>query len=396
MSPADAITLLAQPLAVTNRETTELRAGRVLAQPILADRDSPAADVSAMDGYAVRMVDLSRDELAVVGQCQPGQPPPPLPPGTALRIFTGAVVPQQAELVVPREQTIEADDAVRWQAAARRLASGANIRRQGENAPAGAAVLAPGTLLSSASIAAAVSFGASRGELFNQLRCSVIVTGNELLGPDDSVQPWQLRDSNGPTAVAMMQRHPWINVVESTRCGDDPAALTAVLLHCLDSSDAVILTGGVSVGDHDHVPAAVQQVGGRIVFHRLPIRPGKPVLGAVGPGGQLLLGLPGNPVSAACCLMRIGLPLLRKMSGQRQWWPAPERVLVDEPGSKTLPLWWMRLVRRCASPAVGGWAEVVPVAARGSGDLVALAASDGFIEQPPEGSGTGPWDFYRW
>jgi len=396
-SPDQAIELLAARLKRVGVETIQPVPGRVLAQPISADRDSPAADVSAMDGYAVRLADIvERSEVSVSGEIQPGIAPIQLPVHSAMRIFTGAVIPEGAQLVVKREDTTELPQRVVWSDVARRLPLGANIRRQGENGRAGAMILAPGTVLTPASIAAAVNFGAAHVSAFVPVVCSVIVTGNELLDVTESPAPWQLRDSNGPTVAAMISRHPWLRVGSQGRCGDVSADLRTKLLSGLQHSDAVILTGGVSKGDYDHVPEVIESIGGEIVFHRLPIRPGQPILGAVTPSGQLILGLPGNPVSTACCMQRIGMPLLKVLAGYRDWNEPVIQVTVDPADDKTLPLHWMRLVRLTHSVAEHRLVRAEYVATKGSGDLVSLGISDGFIEIPPGECGPGPWPFYRW
>jgi len=393
----DAIESVAARLALVGHKLIAPSSGRVLSAPIVADRDSPAADVSAMDGYAVRRVDLNdRDRVAVVGEVQPGTAPVELPPGAALRIFTGAVIPVGAELVVKREDTIESPAQVTWSAVAQQLPTGANIRRQGENGRGGDSILAPGTLLTAASIAAAVNFGASQVSAFARVRCSVIVTGNELLDVAATPSAWQIRDSNGPTVAAMIDDHPWLKLADPMRCTDDRDELKTKLAAAIANSDAVILTGGVSKGDYDHVPEVIASLGGEILFHRLPIRPGQPVLGAVTSSGKLILGLPGNPVSTACCMQRIGMPLLRRMGGHRSWRTVPMHVTVENADDKTLPLVWMRLVRSIGFDYASGTNRVEYVASKGSGDLVALGSSDGFVELPPGSSGPGPWPFYRW
>jgi len=393
----EAIESVAARLALVGRDLIAPSLGRLLSAPIVADRDSPAADVSAMDGYAVRRVDLDdRDRVPVVGEVQPGTAPVELVPGTALRIFTGAVIPVGAELVVKREDTTETPTQVTWSATARRLPTGANIRRQGENGRGGDSILAVGTPLTAASIAAAVNFGARQVSVFARVRCSVIVTGNELLDVAATPAAWQIRDSNGPTVAAMIDDHPWLKLADQMRCTDDREELKTKLAAAIAESDAVILTGGVSKGDYDHVPEVIGSLGGEIVFHRLPMRPGQPVLGAVTSSGQLILGLPGNPVSTACCLQRIGMPLLRRMGGHRNWSTEPIRVTVENADDKTLPLVWMRLVRSIGYDGESGTNRVEYVQSRGSGDLVALGNSDGFVELPPGSSGAGPWPFYRW
>jgi molybdenum cofactor synthesis domain-containing protein len=393
----NAIESIVGRVAVVNSQSTAPVAGRVLSAPVLADRDSPAADVSAMDGYAVRMTDLAvADCLPIAGEVQPGTAPVELPHGTALRIFTGAAIPIGADLVVKREDTIETPTEVTWTDAARRLPSGANIRRQGENGRGGDSILPSGTVLTAASIAAAVNFGASQASVFSPVKCSVIVTGNELLDVSATPQPWQIRDSNGPTVAAMIDGHAWLRLVHQMRCGDDRDELRTKLATAIADSDTVILTGGVSKGDYDHVPEVIASLGGEILFHRLPIRPGQPVLGAVTSSGKLILGLPGNPVSTACCMQRIGMPLLRRMGGHTNWRPRPLHVMVENADDKTLPLVWMRLVRSIGYDATTGTNRVQYITSKGSGDLVALGNSDGFVELPPGSNGPGPWPYYQW
>lgn len=393
----DAIRIAAERVAVAGIEGSSPFAGRVLAAPLLADRDSPAADVSAMDGYAVRMDDVrNRDRVRVVGEVQPGIPSTILEPGTVQRIFTGAVIPHGTEAVVKREDTQESPSEVVWTEAAKRLSLGANVRRQGENCRMGDTIIPTGMVLTAASVAAAVNFGAGELKVFERVKCSVIVTGNELLDVTETPQAWQIRDSNGPTVAAMISAHPWLQCVGQVRCGDDRDQLKMKLALAIADSDAVILTGGVSKGDYDHVPEVILSLGGEILFHRLPIRPGQPVLGAVTASGKLILGLPGNPVSTACCMKRIGMPLLRRMAGQTDWWPEPLRVMIENPDEKKLPLVWMRLVRFSGYNCERGANHVAYVASKGSGDLVALGTSDGFIEIPPGLSGPGPWPYYPW
>ena len=390
-NPADAIFALASRLQTTTSEPAVPVAGRVLAEPIFADRDSPAAIVSAMDGYAIRLADLSLDRVPVSGEAQPGQPPTELAPGTAQRIFTGAVVPQGAEAIVMREDTDESSvGSVVWLDRALQLTPGENMRFQGENGKAGDLILNAGTLLTSAKIAAAANFGASSIDLHRAVRVTIIVTGNELLDINSSPEAWQLRDSNGPTIAAVCSQRSWIDCQPPQRCADSVPQLQRQLQAALATSDAVILTGGVSKGDYDHVPGVIDDLGAETVFHRLPLRPGRPILGAVSKSGQLILGLPGNPVSAIVGMTQFGIPLLAKQSGQVDWQPQPQLVSVAGPNDKTLHLHWYRLARLMDPSFV----ELID--SRGSGDLVALSQSTGIIYQPPNTSGLGPWPYFAW
>ncbi|MGV3483011.1 MAG: molybdopterin molybdotransferase MoeA, partial [Planctomycetaceae bacterium] len=391
VDPDEAIQELAAALGVVAAEHAIPATGRVLAEAVVADRDSPASDVSAMDGYAIRIDDLRTSPVAVAGEIQPGRPPVALPANHAMRIFTGAVIPQGAEAVVMREDTDESSpDRVLWRERAQVVVRGENIRYQGENGKRGDRIVDSGSLLTAASIAALANFGASPVALYRPVKVTILVTGNELCETTARPEPWQLRDSNGPTLAAVCAQHAWLDCRQCLRCPDDASALERMLRDALSHSDAVLLTGGVSKGDYDYVPAVIAGSGARIHFHGLPIRPGRPILGAVSEKGQLILGLPGNPVSALVGMTRFGVPLLARQSGQRDWQPLSRPINTSGATDKTLPLHWFRLVS-LVSPSL---AQLTPM--QGSGDLVALARSTGFIHQPPGASGTGPWPYYPW
>ena len=392
-SPDDSFAELAARLNPLPSETVALTdaLGRVLAESVVADRDSPAADVSAMDGYAVRLEDLHRTApILVSGESIPGHEPPTPVPGKVMRVFTGGIVPAAFDLVVKREDTEESPESVKLSSIDDGYENGTNIRRQGENTTRGDKVLTDGGFISAAAIAAAANFGATKVPVRRELRVSILVTGDELQPIDAAVQPWQLRDSNGPTVGSILAGQPWCEVVSTRRVVDSMSSLKTELKSALDDSDAVILTGGVSMGDYDHVPDAVQHVGAEIAFHRLPIRPGKPIMGAATSDGRPIIGLPGNPVSAAVGCQRFVVPLLLAQAGASSTGNCKPAVILDDAGDRTLPLYWYRLVRISER----GTAEPVP--SKGSGDLVSLSHSDGFIEQPPGQSGPGPWKFWSW
>ena len=394
-SPDEALDALSAKLGVVELDDKvehDFPIGRVLAEDVLADRNSPAADVSAMDGYAIRLVDLQTPgKIPVAAQSVPGSPPPEMQDGAVVQIFTGAIVPEGAEAVVKREDTEESDGAIEFKEPALQTKIGEHIRRSGENIQAGESVLSAGTLVTTASQAALTNFGALAPQLFRPVRVSVITTGDEVgLFLNHAPKPWQLRNSNQASLSGCLSNQPWINVTKLDHATDDRDALTTLVSGCLEISDAVLLTGGVSMGDYDFVPEIVDRLGGETVFHGLPVRPGKPILGAATSSGKLILGLPGNPVSATIGCKRMALPLLAKMSGQTNWKPLAASVTLEDAGKKTLPLHWMRLVRMTQH----GTAQ--PVISKGSGDLVSLGQSTGFVQVPPGESGAGPWPYYSW
>ncbi|MGB7347585.1 MAG: molybdopterin molybdotransferase MoeA [Pirellulaceae bacterium] len=392
-NPTEALNELAGRVStVSVQPSTHDCVGRVLASNIVADRDSPAADVSAMDGYAICMDDLKNpDPIQVSGEAAAGASPPAMQPGSVVRIFTGAIVPTTCEAVVKREDTEELDGEIRFLKTSLAIARGENIRRAGENARAGTTVLGSGVKLTAAHLATMANFGATGADVFAPVRVTLITTGDEV-GQFDEIppQPWQLRNSNQSSIAALLSQPRWIDHVASVHAKDDRDHLHQTLEQALAASDAVLLTGGVSMGDYDYVPEIVRQVGGEVVFHGLPVRPGKPILGAVTNQGKLIIGLPGNPVSATIGCHRFALPLLAKMSGQTEWRPPCPVVRLTDAGNKSIPLHWMRLARMTNH----GVAEAVQ--SQGSGDLVSLGQSTGYVELPPGEAGEGPWPYYAW
>ena len=389
--PAEAAAALCDRLRPVGTEAVPLAAsaGRVLAGPVRADRDSPPATVSAMDGYALRVADTPAAGawLPVAGEVRIGVSPPPLPPGAALRVFTGGAVPEAADAVVPRELLeeeaagdLERTGRIRWRADAPAPVAGRYLRQRGENAKRGQVVLPAGDLLSPAGVGAVAAFGAVPA-VFRRVRVAVRVTGDELhdaATPAERLPPLGTRDGNGPVMAAFLSRLPWVEVVSVERVPDDAAATAAAIRGGLAQADAVLLSGGVSIGDHDHVPAACAAAGCTPVYHRLAMRPGKPNFGAVGPADQAVLGLPGNPGSVLAGLAVLALPALRKLAGFRGAQPPRPAVAVEHAGEETLHLWWYR-------PAVlgpDGRARLLDH--RGSGDVAGPAGMHGFVEVPPE------------
>jgi molybdopterin molybdotransferase len=397
--------LLESRLRVVEHERIEVSqaTGRILARPILNFRDSPALDISAMDGYAFRYSELENrlprtnsdqaqaggDCFEVTGVAAAGARRLVLGPDTAIRIFTGGVVPQGADVVIPRERCREESDRVWVTISLDQIPHGWNIRRQGENAKQDEVGLQAGCCIDGPRMSSIVSMNReAQIDVSRKVRVTIINTGDELMGMDSPIEPWQIRDSNGPLLESMLRACPWIEW-NRVSARDDLSQIQTRLKEALDVSDAVLLTGGVSMGDTDHVPAAVRSCGAEVIFHRLAIRPGAPVLGAVGSEGQLIMGLPGNPVSVAVTFRRLGLELLdrmaRRVSGRRKW-----KIQVAGSDSKTLGLVWYRLVQIQAD------GTALLLANQGSGDIRSLGLSDGFIEVPPGSLSQGMFAFYDW
>ena len=394
-SPAVAERLLCDRISIIATETLDLAdaAGRVLAQPLLADRPSPAIDVSVMDGFAVRLADVSSAPIRVMGDSVIGHAPAIFPATGCLRIVTGAPLPPGADCVVRREDVSEADGAVRiLPDAIPNIKPGINVRRRGENALDGALVVESGSVVTPAVAGALASCGAVSVLVFRRVRIGVLTTGDEVLPPSQFPEPWQLRDSNGAALAALCSTNPMVEAVQSGHAPDDPAQLRAAAAALLESCDALFLTGGVSMGHRDFVPSVLADLGVQPLFHKVPQRPGRPLLGAVSRRGQPVLALPGNPVSVLATARRIGVPVLQHLAGAK---PQPRpRVQLCNPDHKALDLWWHRLVRLTAA----GCAELVDN--RGSGDIFGASRSDGFVEVPPgaaAGEGVaGALEFFAW
>lgn len=390
--PENAVAALVERLTPVDCECVALDAamGRVLADPVMADRDSPPRDVSSMDGYAVRLQDLHPTRLPIAGEIPIGTAPPQMVPGHAWRIVTGACVPDDAEAVVRREDTEESDDWIRLTVDPRSIPSGQFIRRRGENVRAGAQLLDGGGVITPAVVAALASFGCTHPRVRRRVSVGLLTTGDELVAPGDAPPPWKIRDANGPVLRGLFGQVPWLNLVHADTAADSLETLESTLGQLLDSCDAIVATGGVSMGNRDFVPAAVARVGGQTVFHKLRQRPGKPMLGAVGPNGQALLGLPGNPMSVMVTARRFAYAVLRRLGGfVPNHHPNPV-VTVRNPDQERLDLWWHRPVRLVSD------GEAVLVSSRGSGDIAAAARSDGFVCFPPGAAGRGPWPYWTW
>lgn len=392
-SPHQAVRSLTERLQAMDAERIawSTAIGRVTAEPIIADRPSPPSDVSAMDGYAVRLADLARGGIEVAGAILPGRPAPLLPQGKTIRIMTGAAVPAGAEAVIRREDVRESPTQIEI-AANVKAAPGQNIRRRGENLAAGGTVIEAGRLIDAPTLSALTSFGAAQVAVHRKVRVGVVVTGDELKRADQPVQPWEIRDSNGPALSAMLGVLPWVQWVGQVHATDEQNDLNKTIAEMLKHVDALILSGGVSMGTHDFVPGALAHCGCSMLFHKLPIRPGGPMLGAVGPRGQAVLGLPGNPLSVMTTMRRVGLAALRQLAGFSTPMTPTPAIQVVNPDGKSIKLWWYRPVKLLE----GCKAELVD--SRGSGDFVSAARSDGFIELPPETAAEAgkSWPFYSW
>jgi molybdopterin molybdotransferase len=289
--------------------------GRVLAEDVAAGEDLPPFDSSAMDGYAVAVPEAA--ELEIVGEARAGAPAGRrVEAGQAIVISTGAVIPEGAVAVVPVERTQPGGDRVRVEA----VAEGANIRRAGEDVRAGDTVLTAGTEIGPAEIAMLASLGCASVSCGGVPRVAIVVTGDELVEPGEPLAPGQIRNSNGP-ALAALASAAGAHVTAARRARDDREQTVAALRHALEDADVVCVSGGVSVGEHDHVKPALRELGVEEIFWGVALKPGKPTwfgaapAGSGGGGPKLVFGLPGNPVSAMVTFALFAHPALRALAG---------------------------------------------------------------------------------
>jgi len=390
--PAEALARLCERVEPVGTESIDTfqAAGRVLAQGIILDRPSPACDVSAMDGYAVRVADIAGGgELAVGGEVKAGMSGVPLEPGRAVRIFTGAMVPSGAEAVIPRELLIERGETVSVPAGLG-VKMGQYIRRAGENGMPGRQLAGPGCVVTPPLLAAAAACGLTDVCVRRRVGVAIIVTGGEVMSVAATPKPWQLRDCNGPALLGLLASACWIDAMPVVYVQDDRDAIAAAITSALTRCDALLITGGVSAGDYDFVPGVLDDLGVMTIFHRLAIRPGGPVLGAVDRAGRPILALPGNPVSAMVTARRLAGPVLRRCGGFTDIYGPAE--IVDVEGTAAAPgtFTWFRLVGLTAP------GRASPIGGMGSGDWVSAAGSDGFIEVPPGEAACGRRRLYRW
>jgi molybdopterin molybdotransferase len=295
--------------------------GRALAEDVVAAGNVPPFDSSAMDGFAVVAGESGRT-LEIVGESRAGTPSPvTVGPSTAVRISTGAAVPAGATAVAPVEETSEQDGVVVMRAEA---PAGDNVRPAGDDMAAGELVLRAGTELGAPAIGLAAGAGRAEVRCARRPRVAVLVTGDELVDPGAPLGPGQIHESNGLTLAALVRRA-GAELAERHRVPDDRDATVAVIGRALESADVLVLSGGVSVGPHDHVRPALEQLGVEQRFWRVALRPGKPTWFGTR-GETLVFGLPGNPVSAIVTFHLFVKPALRALQGLE---PLPQRFVVE-------------------------------------------------------------------
>ncbi|MDP2433389.1 MAG: molybdopterin molybdotransferase MoeA [Pseudomonadota bacterium] len=366
--------LLAAAMPISDHETcpAEAALGRVLSTPLVANVTVPPLDNSAMDGYALRLADWSDAAglpawLPISQRIAAGALGAELAPGTAARIFTGAPVPAGADCVVMQEDCEFNDGKVRLAATPK---MGSHIRCAGEDIRAGQTVLEVGTRLGPAQLGVAASVGATELGVVRRLKAAMFFTGDEIVLPGQPLAPGRIYNSNRATLIALLTQL-GIEVIDLGQVPDRLDATVAALERAAQAADVVITSGGVSVGEEDHVKAAVEQLG-RIEMWKVAMKPGKPlVYGRV--GNADFLGLPGNPVSAFVVFCLFVRPfLLRRMGAEFQptaGFTVPAGFDWTKPGKRREFL---------RARLEDGWAMLYPN--QGSGVLTSLAWADGLVD----------------
>lgn len=282
-----------RPLAAPEQVEIDRALDRVLAQDVVAVGDVPPFPCSAMDGYAIAAGAAGR-VLTVVGESRAGTPSGhELENGQAIRISTGAAIPAGASAVIPQESVESQDGTITTTAA---VNEGEHVRNAGEDIRTGTVVLSAGARLRAAELGAAVAAGLGEVLVARRPRVRVLCTGDELRAPGERLAPGEIHNSNAPMLVALASRCGAV-VPAAGRLRDDRSATVEALAAALDQADVTIVSGGVSVGPHDHVKPALAQLGVEEVFWRVALQPGRPTWFGVR-GDRLVFGLPGNPVSA--------------------------------------------------------------------------------------------------
>ena len=381
LSVADALSRIEaalEPVSGYRRVALRDALGEVLAADITAEASVPAHDNAAMDGYALRSADAGSDSLHCIGAVFAGSPfHGSVGPGECVRIMTGGVIPAGADAVIMQERTETHGDRIRLQGGW--PTAGENIRRAGDDLAAGDRVLAAGRRITAADLGILASLGRAEVSVSRPPRVAFFSTGDELRGVGEALGPGEIRDSNRYTLYGMLTGLR-VEPLDMGVVSDDPDAIRAALSGAAAEADAIVTSGGVSVGEADHV-GRILRAHGEAQFWRLAMKPGRPLtFGRF--AGAWLFGLPGNPVSVMATFSQIVAPALRRLAGEtaapRPRFRLPCRSdLVKKPGRQDFQR------GRLVVEADGSLA-VASVGAQGSGMLRSMSAADCFIVLPAE------------
>jgi molybdopterin molybdotransferase len=383
LSVDDALALVVKGLTPLEVETVPIAEahGRVLGETLAATLTQPPFDASAMDGYAVRAADVAAlpATLELIGEAAAGARfAGRLKPGQAVRIFTGAPVPDGADTIVIQEDTEERDGRVVVKAAA----PGRHIRPRGQDFMQGEALLEQGTVLGARALMLAASMNHAEIPVRRKPQVAILATGDEVVPPGSQLGPDEIVSSVGYGIAALVAAHGG-EAVDLGIARDDPESI-ATLASTGAGADILVTIGGASVGERDLVVTALEREGLKLEFAKVAMRPGKPVLfGRL--GGQRFLGVPGNPVSALICSIVFLVPMLRVLLGVG----GGDRPLAKAVLAEDLPPNGPRrhYLRALSSRAEDGTRIVRPLPSQDSSLVAALAKADCLIVRGPEAPG---------
>ena len=374
ISVDEALARILAPVRPTGAETVPLSAGwgRTLATPVVARLTQPPADVSAMDGYAVRAGDGTR--LRVIGSAPAGHPfAGVVGPGESVRLFTGSVVPTGADTVVIQENTrVEGGEIVLSEPAS----LGRHIRRAGQDFAAGEELLTAGTRLGARDVGLAAAANHPWLSVHRRPHVAILATGDEIALPGDPIVPGGIVSSNAHALAALVEAQGGLaSILPIARDERDAIAAAA---DAMRGADLLVTTGGASVGEHDLVQAGLAERGFKLDFWTVAMRPGKPLIhGEV--AGVPVLGLPGNPVSALVCAVVFLWPLLARLSGRADSAPRTRATLGAD-----LPANDLRADHlRASLDTRDGLLVATPFARQDSSMLRLLAQAQALILRPP-------------
>jgi molybdopterin molybdotransferase len=358
--------------------------GRILSQPVAGKLDVPHWDNSAMDGYAVRYEDVkdcgadNPVTLKIVSEIAAGdRPKTAIKSGQAARIFTGAMLPEGSDTVVMQENTRLEEDKVSILSAPE---SREFVRHQGAFYQAGTPLLEAGTKIGTAEIAVLATAQCTKLSVYRRPRVAILSTGDELVTPEQSLQPGQIVDSNQYALASFVTQNGGIPIKLGI-VRDRPEDLKTAIALAIASADLVLSTGGVSVGDYDYVDRILAELGGTLHIRSVAVKPGKPLTVATfSDNSCLYFGIPGNPVSALVSCWRFVRPALKKLSGQNNYQPrfvnAVTRHDLKASGRRETYLWGqLHLVEGKYEFALAGGSH-------SSGNLINLAQTNGLAIVP--------------
>jgi molybdopterin molybdotransferase len=350
--------------------------GRVLAEDVVAPEPVPGFDNSAMDGYAVRASDTAGApvRLRVVDESKAGHPAEgSVVEGEAIAISTGAMLPAGADAVVRLEDTERQGDTLGVEVG---VEPGRNVRRAGEDIEAGERVLEAGLRIGPAELGVIGSAGRAEVSCARRPLVSVVVSGDELIGPDDAMRPGAVRDSNAYTVPALADSA-GAEVFSVEHVGDEASATREAIGRALES-DLTVVCGGISVGPHDHVRAALRELGADEAFWGVALRPGKPTWFGVADGDRLAFGLPGNPVSAMVTFILFARPALLAMQGLDPAAPRTRARLGEDYPKNPGRAHAVRVRLEPAERGLVAW----PTGPQGSHVLTSMLGADGLAMLP--------------